>query len=82
MAYIYCIRHDNIGYIGKDSHDITSLNRILAHVTNAFSKNSSDSAAYTINKWGYSGNVWRTNDDISDCFGVGEDAYQEFINTG
>ena len=82
MAYIYCIRHGNIGYIGKDSHSVNSLDRILAHVTNAFSKNSSDSAAYTINKWGYSGNVWRINDDISDCFGVGEDAYQEFIKTG
>lgn len=57
MAYIYCIRHDNIGYIGKDSHSVSSLDRILAHVTNAFTKNSSDSAAYTINKWGYSGNV-------------------------
>lgn len=82
MAYIYCIRHDNTGYIGKDSHSVNSLDRILAHVTNAFSKNTSDSAAYTINKWGYSGNVWRTNDDISDCFGVGEDAYKEFIATG
>ena len=82
MAYIYCIRHDNIGYIGKDSHSVNSLDRILTHVTNAFSKNTSDSAAYTINKWGYSGNVWRTNDDISDCFGVGEDAYKEFIATG
>lgn len=82
MAYIYCIRHDNIGYIGKDSHSVSSLDRILAHVTNAFSKNTSDSAAYTINKWGYSGNVWRTNDDISDCFGVGEDAYKEFVQTG
>ena len=50
MAYIYCIRHDNIGYIGKDSHSVSSLDRILAHVTNAFSKNTSDSAAYTINK--------------------------------
>lgn len=57
MAYIYCIRHDNIGYIGKDSHSVSSLDRVLAHVTNAFSKNTSDSAAYTINKWGYSGNV-------------------------
>lgn len=82
MAYIYCIRHDNIGYIGKDSHSVGSLDRILAHVANAFSKNSSDSAAYTINKWGYSGNVWRTNDDASDCFGVGEDAYKEFVKTG
>ena len=36
MAYIYCIRHDNIGYIGKDSHSVSSLDRILAHVTNAF----------------------------------------------
>lgn len=50
MAYIYCIRHDNIGYIGKDSHSVSSLDRVLAHVTNAFSKNTSDSAAYTINK--------------------------------
>lgn len=82
MAYIYCIRHDNVGYIGKDSHSVSSLDRILAHVTNAFSKNTSDSAAYTINKWGYSGNIWRTNDDISDCFGVGEDAYKEFVQTG
>lgn len=82
MAYIYCIRHDNVGYIGKDSHSVGSLDRILAHVTNAFTKNSSDSAAYTINKWGYSGNVWRTNDDVSDCFGVGEDAYKEFVQTG
>lgn len=56
MAYIYCIRHDNIGYIGKDSRDLNSLNRILDHVNKAFVKNSSDGAAYTINKWGYSGN--------------------------
>ena len=82
MAYIYCIRHDNVGYIGKDSHSVGSLDRILAHVTNAFTKNSSDGAAYTINKWGYSGNIWRINDDAGSCFGVGDDAYQEFINTG
>lgn len=50
MAYIYCIRHDNVGYIGKDSHSVGSLDRILAHVTNAFTKNSSDGAAYAINK--------------------------------
>lgn len=50
MAYIYCIRHGNMGYLGKDSHDVASLNRILNHVTNAFVKNSSDGAAYTINK--------------------------------
>lgn len=50
MAYIYCIRHGSMGYIGKDSRDLSSLNRILNHVNNSFSKNSSDGAAYTINK--------------------------------
>lgn len=84
MAYIYCIRHDNLGYIGKDTHSATSLERVLDHVNNAFAdrRSRTDGATYTINKWGYSGNYWRINDDVNTCFGVGADAYQAFVEAG
>lgn len=50
MAYIYCICHDGVGYIGKDKREVSQYTRLIDHLNNSFIPSSKDNSVITIHR--------------------------------